>query len=145
MGKKNKISSSILVVVPLALLQYVYWNWMIKSLTIDFDNISSENILYIISIIVTLIYCIYEKYFVFTIIYNDTTFRDRIPLAVLWILESVMGAIVSNRIVYCYEEKYERAFIIGFRSIECLFAGVILIVSFLFCRVFLYRKEEKRD
>ena len=138
----KKMRAFIFGLIPMTLMQCYYWNWLIKSLTVDIDNVNSLDELYIIPVIVTLIYCVYEKFIVFSVIFFGTSFLDRLPLAVLWILENVIAAIASNRIVFRYEEKYERAFIIGFRSVECLFAGVILIVSFLFCRAFLYKKEE---
>lgn len=137
-----KIRVFIFGVIPMTLMQYYYWNRMIKSLTVDFDNVSRLNELYIISVVVSLIYCFYEKFIVFSMFYVDKTFHGRKLLSIMWILESVIGTIVSNRIVYHYEEKYERAFIIGFRSLESLFFGGILIASFLFCRIILYKKEE---
>lgn len=138
----KKIRVFVFGVIPMTLMQCYYWNWMIKSSTVDIDNVNSLDELYIIPVIVTLIYFVYEKFIIFSMIFVDTTFRDRIPLAVLWILESVIGTIVSNRLVYIYEKEYTYKATSGFRSMMCLIAGVILIVSCLFCRIFLYKKEE---
>ncbi len=139
----KKMRAFIFGLLPMTLVQCYYWNWMIRSLTVDFDNISKLNELYIISVVLSLIYCFFEKFILFSVFFVDKTFHDRKPLAIMWILESVIGTIVSNRIIFHYEEKYERAFIIGFRSLECLFFGGILIISFLFCRIILYKKEKK--
>lgn len=140
--KMNEMNSSISAIIPLTLLQYIYWNWLVKELM---SNTLRNRWFLIVSVMITLFYCVYEKLFVYTVVSADTSFRDRMPPAVFWIVESMIFAIVSNRIVYHYEEKYERAFVIGFRSVECLFVGVILIVSFLVCRKFLYRKKENQD
>lgn len=134
-----KIRAFIFGLIPMTLIQYCYWNW-ITDVLIKGINMSEEMILFI-PIVVALLYCVCEKYIIFSIINVNTTLFVRIPLVILWILESVIATIVSNRVVYNYEKQdVYRITIIGDSSL-CLFIGGILIVSFLFCRAFLYRND----
>ncbi len=134
-GTKNKISSSILAVVPLSLLQYFYWNWLIKELM---NNTLRNGWFLLVSAMIALFYCMYEKFIVYAIVLVGTSFRDRMLPAVFWTVESLIATLFSYIIVHDYEMKYNY----GMKSVLCLFAGVILIVSFLFCRTFLYRKKK---
>ncbi len=129
--------------LPMSLMQYYYWSWMCKCWTNEIDGLSYPEGYLIIPVIVTLVYCIYEKYIVNTVLFNDTTFRDRIPLAVLWVLESLIGANVSSDKIWNYHQQLsETRRFINFGSAICLLAVVGMIISFLFCRTFLYRKKD---
>lgn len=146
----KKICAFIFGLIPMTLIQYCYWNWSIKSWTVNFDNVYNNLnsflnslgldelfiiiIIIIIPIIIVLIYFVYETFIIFSKILVDTSFRDRLPLAILWILESVIGTDVSTGMVSIYEKQYNY----GFRSIACLFSGWILILSFLICRTILF-------
>lgn len=129
--------------IPMTLIQYYYWNWITDAL-INGINMSLKKFLFI-PIVVALLYCIYEKYFIFSVIKINTTLFVRILLVILWILESVIATIVSNRTVYNCEKLDVYRITILDKSALCLFTGGILIISFLFCRIFLYKKEEERD
>lgn len=135
--KDSKVLAFIFGLIPMTLIQYCYWNWSIKSWTVNFD-VNCLDELYIIPVIIAFIYFVYETFIIFSMILVDTSFRDRLPLAVLWILESVIGTYVSTGMVSIYENQYNY----GFRSIACLFSGWILILSFLICRTLLYMKED---
>lgn len=134
-GTKNKISSSILSVVPLSLLQYFYWNWLIKELM---NNTLRNGWFLLVSAMIAMFYCMYEKFIVYSVVFVGTSFRDRMLPAVFWTVETLIATLFSYIIVHDYETKYNY----GLKSILCLFAGVIVIVSFLFCRAFLYRKKK---
>ena len=137
-----KIRAFIFGLIPMTLIQYYYWDWLIKSLTVDVHNLNGLEELFIIPVIITIIYCVYEEFIVFSVNFVDTTFRYKISLAVLWIIENMIGTIVSNSLVYNYEKKYTYEATSGFRAMMCLFSGGILIISFLLCRIFLYIKED---
>lgn len=136
----SKVLAFIFGLIPMTLIQYFYWNWVTDAL-INGINISLKMFLFI-PIVVALLYCVYERFVIFSVIYVNTTFYVRIPLVILWILESVIAAIVSNRIVYNYEKHDIYKITILNKSALCLVAGFVLIISFLFCRIFLYKKRQ---
>lgn len=136
----SKVLAFIFGLIPMTLIQYFYWNWVTDAL-INGINISLKMFLFI-PIVVALLYCVYERFVIFSVIYVNTTFYVRIPLVILWILESVIAAIVSNRIVYNYEKHDIYKITILNKSALCLVAGFVLIISFLFCRIFLYKKRK---
>lgn len=142
----KKIRAFIFGVIPMTLMQYYYWNWMIKCWTNQIDGLSYPEEDLIIPVLVTLIYCIYEKFIVFSVFFNNTTFRDRIPLAVLWVLESVIGANVSSDTIWHYDQQLsETRRFIAFGPAMCLLFAIGMIVWFLIFRAFLYYwgKENK--
>ena len=139
---RKKIWAFIFGLIPMTLIQYYYWNWLIKYWTKKIDFAYSDLDI-IIPVIITLIYCVYEMYIVFSMIFDDTVFCDRILLAVLWILEGVIGTMVSCEKVSRYEKQFSDTWNIGFGVPICLFAGAGMIVSFLIFRGFLYREKER--
>lgn len=71
--------------------------------------------------------------------YEDASFRDRTPLVVLWVLESIIGEKVSNNITLRYEQQLsETRRFIAFGPALCLLAGIGMIVWFLIFRLILY-------
>ena len=138
----KKMCAFIFGLIPMTLIQHYYWNWMVKYWTNEID-FAYPDLDIIIPVIITLIYCFYEKYIVFSMIFDDTVFRDRIPLAVFWILEGVIGTMVSCEKVSRYEKQFSGTWNIGFGVPACSFAGAGMIVSFLIFRGFLYREKER--
>ena len=119
---------------------------MIKSCTNNIEVLREPVGYLVIPIIVTLVYCIYEKFIVFTKYIEYVTFCDRTPLAVLWILECIIGEKVSNSITLRYEQQLsETRRFIAFGPALCLLAAIGMIVWFLIFRAFLYYlgKENK--
>lgn len=140
-----KIRAFIFGLIPMTLIQYYCWNWMIKSWTNEIDGLSDAAGYFYIPVILTLIYCLYEKYIVFSVIFLKSKFCDRIPLAVFWILEGVIGTMVSCEKVSRYEKQFSGTWNIGFGVPICLFAGAGMIFSFLIFRGFLYREKENKN
>ena len=141
----KKMRAFIFGLFPMTLIQCYYWNWMIKSLTVDIDNVNSLDELYIIPVIVTLIYCVYEKFIIFSMIFVNATFRDRIPLAVFWILECIIGTLVSCEKVSRYEKQFANDWSIEFGAPICLLVGVGMILLFPSIRVILYNEKENKN
>lgn len=141
----SKVLVFIFGAIPMTLMQYYLWNWMIKSWTNQIDGLIDAAGYFYIPVIITIIYCICEKYILFSTILFNIKFRDRIPLAVLWILESIIGTIASYKKIDRYEKQFSDTWNIGFGVPMCLLAGAGMIVSFLIFRGFLYRNEKSNN
>lgn len=141
----SKVLAFVWGVIPMTLLQYVYWNWLIHGLTDK--GIGNLYVLFIIPTIATMVYCAYERFVVYSVVSIDSTFRDRIPLAILWILECIIGIMISGDTVYNQipHSGYGGSFS-GLVTVWCLFTGLEMMISFGFCRLFFYvnNKEMKR-
>lgn len=139
--KDSKVLAFIFGAIPMTLLQYVYWNWLIYGLT---KGVGSIYWLFIIPMIAAIVYCVYERYFVFSFVSVDSTFRERIPLAVLWILECIIGITISTDAVYeqIPHSGYGGSFS-GLVTAWCLYTGLEMVFSFVCCRLFLYVKVKE--
>lgn len=133
----SKVLAFIFGLIPMTLIQYWYWNWLIDQLLGGTDIE-----LFTVVIVVTILYCAYERFFIYTVIFPNTTFRDRIPLAVMWIVECVVGRIVSVTTINDLWSDPE--FGPGLLTIWCPITGVIMVVSFLVLRTILYWKKKNR-
>lgn len=118
---------------------------MIKSWTNQIDGLIDAAGYFYILVIITMIYCIYEKYVLFSSIIFNTKFSDRLPLEVLWILESMIGTIASYEKTSRYEKQFSDTWNIGFGVPMCLLAGARMIVSFFIFRSFLYRNKKSNN
>ena len=138
----SKVLAFVWGAVPMTLLQYVYWNWLIHGLTDK--GLGNLYMLFVIPIFVTMVYCAYERFIVYSVISVDSTFRDRIPLAVLWILECIIGIMISGDMVYDQipHSGYGGSFS-GLVTVWCLFTGLEMMISFGFCCLFLYVKNKE--
>ncbi len=145
MCMNNKKMHAILYgLIPMTLIQCYYWNWMMKSLTIDRDQLNSLEELYLIPVIVILIYCVYEKYIIFSVIFVNPTFRDRIPLTIFWILECFIGTLISCEKISHYEKQFAKDWSIEFGAPICFLIGVGMILLFpIFKEILYYEKENK--
>lgn len=137
--KKHEISSSIFAVLPLTIMHYFYWNWLVNELR---NNTLRLGWFLLVPVVITVLYCMYEKLIVYSVISSNTCFRDRIVPAVYWIVESLIAAFFSYIIIHDYEMKYSYGLTNGWKMRSCLFASIIEIVFFLFCRVLLYRNKK---
>lgn len=139
--KDSKVLAFIFGAIPMTLLQYVYWNWLIYGLT---KGVGSTYWPFIIPMIAAIVYCVYERYFVFSFVFVDSTFRERIPLAVLWILECIIGITISTDAVYeqIPHSGYGGSFS-GLVTAWCLYTGLEMMFFFVCCRLFLYVKVKK--
>ncbi len=133
MGNK-KMRAFIFGLIPMTLMQCLYWNWLIHGITDK--GIGSVYLLFIAPVIATLIYVAYERFIVYSVIYQDVTFRDRIPLAVLWILESIIAEIISGNTIWRYDQQIGR--LIAFGSAFSLLSAIGMIVWFPIFRLILY-------
>lgn len=133
MGNK-KMRAFIFGFIPMTLMQCLYWNWLIHGITDK--GIGSVYLLFIAPVIATLIYVAYERFIVYSVIYQDVTFRDRIPLAVLWILESIIAEIISGNTIWRYDQQIGR--LIAFGSAFSLLSAIGMIVWFPIFRLILY-------
>ena len=121
MGNK-KMRAFIFGLIPMTLMQCFYWIWLTDA--------------FIAPVIATLIYVAYERFIVYSVIYQDVTFRDRIPLAVLWILESIIAEIISGNTIWRYDQQIGR--LIAFGSAFSLLSAIGMIVWFPIFRLILY-------
>ena len=136
----KRICVFIFGLISMTLMQCFYWIWLTDAL-IHGTNMNLKMFLFI-PMIVALIYCFCEKN-LFSVFNINSIHYGRIPLAIFWIIESVIAMIVSNRTVYNFEKRDLFRITILDKSGLCLIIGVILMISFLLCRTFLYRKEDK--
>lgn len=138
--KASKVLAFFCGLIPMTLIQYCYWNWLISEI-IDRTQML-EKYLFVI-VIVVLIYCVYERFFVFSVIIVDTRFRDRLPLAIFWVLECVIGAVLSTENLYQYQLKHGyNSSLIGVKT--CPNFALVLIWCFALCRIFLYKKRKMK-
>lgn len=129
-------------IIPMTIIQYCYWNWLILGLTTG-KGLESLDMLFIIPIIVAMIYCVYERFIVYSAISVDITFRDRIPLAVFWILECIVGIVISINTVYNRLPHSDSEGFTGLVTLWCPFTGFEMMVSFVCCRLFLFVKNKE--
>lgn len=137
--KISKVIAFVFGAIPMTLLQYYYWGW----LTDDLMNGSSVDFLtfMLIPAILALIFCVYEKFVLYTYVCADGKFRDTIPLAVVWVLECVIGTLVSEQTICDHWNDPE--FGPGLTTVWCLIMGIVLVFSFEFYHVFLFTKNKE--
>lgn len=139
--KASKVLAFFCGLIPMTLIQYFYWIWLISEI-IDRTQML-EKYLFVI-VIVVLAYCLYERFFVFSAITANSSFRDRVPLAVFWVLECVIGAVISTEKLYEYKLQHDYSSpLIGVKT--CPNFALVLIWCFVLCRIFLYKKKNRND
>lgn len=137
--KISKVIAFVFGAIPMTLLQYYYWGW----LTDDLMNGSSVDFLtfMLIPAILALIFCVYEKFVLYTYVCADGKFRDTIPLTVIWVLECVIGTLVSAQTIS--DHWHDPEFGPGLTTAICPFMGIVLYFSFEFYHVFLFTKNKE--
>ncbi len=103
-----------------------YWIWLIKYILSSHSDIFP---ILVFPIILSLIYCIYEKCIFFLL---NSTAHERKNITTLWILVCFIGTFFSEN--YIYQEKANMPFV-GLLTIYSSISCVILIGTF-----FIFRK-----
>lgn len=139
--KASKVLGFFCGLIPMTLIQYFYWIWLIGEII---DRTQMLEKYFFVIVIVVLAYCLYERFFVFSRIIANSRFRDRLPLAVFWVLECVIGAVISTEKLYEYQLQHDYySSLIGVKT--CPYFALVLIWCFALCRIFLYMKKNRND
>ncbi len=137
--KDSKVLAFVFGAIPMTLLQYYYWGW----LTDELMNGTSVGVLtfMLIPVILTLIFCVYEKFVLYTYVCADGKYSDTIPLTIIWVLECVIGTFYSAQTISDHWNDPE--FGPGLTTVWCPIMGIILFFSFGFYHVFLFTKNKE--
>ena len=138
--KNSKVLAFIFGLIPMTLLQYYYWGWLTDEL-MNGTSVGVLMFMLIPAIVTLIIYCVYEKFVLYSFVCADGKFRDTIPLAVIWVLECVIGTLVSAQTISAHWHDPE--FGPGLTTASCPIMGIVLIFSFEFYHVFLYSKNKE--
>lgn len=138
----SKVLAFVFGAVPMTLLHYYYWGWMTDDL-MNGTSIGVHTFLFI-PIFLTVIYCIYEKFVLYTYICADAKFLDTIPLTVIWVLECVIGTLCSGQTISDHWSDPE--FGPGLTTVWCAAVGFEMMIAYMYCHLFLYveNKEMKK-
>lgn len=70
----------------------------------------------------------------YTYICADAKFLDTIPLTVIWVLECVIGTLVSGQTIS--DHWHDLEFGLGLITVWCVIVGFEMIIAYVSCHLF---------
>ncbi len=131
----NTKRSLFLGIGGMIILQLPFWFWITSSMTINITKDTNELLYYVLPIIITTIYYLYEKYIILP---RNCSSQERLPLGILWIAFSLIGTVTSSSIIFFDDYNYPY---VGYRTILTDMAGGILIGLFIFYRTIFHKNS----
>lgn len=128
--------------VSMTLFHYFYWGWLTDGL-INGTSVGPYAIM-LIPVILTFVYCVFEKFVLYSFICPDGKFLDTIPSIVVWIVECVIGTFYSAQTVSDHWSDPECG--PGLIIAWSLMSGFEMIIAIVYFHLILYvnNKEMKR-
>ncbi|MDE6567477.1 MAG: hypothetical protein K2K70_07075 [Lachnospiraceae bacterium] len=136
--KDSKILAFAFGVISMTLLHYFYWGWLADEL-MNGTSVGLYTFMFLPGFL-TLVYCVFEKFVLYTYVCPDGKFLDIIPSTVVWVVECLIGAFSSAQTIN--NQWHDPEFGPGLETGMCGFCGLEMIISIVYFHLLFYVKNK---